>query len=394
MIRYSNHHKDHDHDHDDHHDGGILSRLRELNVRLYVKRDDATGGVEIGGNKIRKLEFLIADAKANGHDSVVTVGGEQSNHCRATAAACRMVGLSPYLILRTARADGIRDERDDIGWTGNILFDRIVGSTIYTCTPGEYTRLGSTNLVAGVCDDIKRRGKQFNPYPIPVGGSNAIGTWGYIDAVDELMRQIEDARCDDPSSEIAPDHVVFATGSGGTATGIAVGLSLAYGSLGVGHPATIGKSAPPRVHAVGVCDNPDYFYRTMSSIANDMGIKLPDDRTTEEFMREIVTVHNGKGRGYAFSSDEELDFIVRFAIETGIALDPVYTGKALYHFFTNVLEGDPEAYRGKTILFWHTGGSIGLYERGDALLERLSTVSHVIRIDASVTNNGTSCNGA
>ncbi len=153
-----------------------------------------------------------------------------------------------------------------------------------------------------MCDDIKRRGKQFNPYPIPVGGSNAIGTWGYIDAVDELMRQIEDARCDDPSSEIAPDHVVFATGSGGTATGIAVGLSLAYGSLGVGHPATIGKSAPPRVHAVGVCDNPDYFYRTMSSIANDMGIKLPDDRTTEEFMREIVTVHNGKGRGYAFSS--------------------------------------------------------------------------------------------
>jgi D-cysteine desulfhydrase len=188
---------------------------------------------------------------------------------------------------------------------------------------------------------------------------------------------------------IAFDHVVFATGSGGTATGIAVGLSLAYGSLGVGHPATMGKVAP-RVHAVGVCDNPDYFYRTMSSIADDMGIKIPGDGTTEEFIREIVTVHNGKGRGYAFSSEEELDFILKFAIETGIVLDPVYSGKALYHFFTDVLEGDPEAYRDKKILFWHTGGGLGLYEKGDALLARLSIASPVIRIDASKINHGAS----
>ncbi len=196
------------------------------------------------------------------------------------------------------------------------------------------------------------------------------------------MQQIEE-------SDITFDHVVFATGSGGTATGISVGLSLAYGSLGVGHPVTLGKAAP-RVHAVGVCDNPEYFYRTMSSIADEMGIKLPDDRTTEEFIREIVTVHNGKGRGYASSSEEELDFILKFAIETGIVLDPVYTGKALYHFFADVLEGDPEAYRDKKILFWHTGGGIGLYEKGDALLKRLSIASHVIRIDASKINDETS----
>ena len=203
------------------------------------------------------------------------------------------------------------------------------------------------------------------------------------------MQQIEGIRGDDSSSDFTLDHVVFATGSGGTATGIAVGLSLAYGSLGVGHPAVLGKSAP-QVHAVGVCDNPDYFYQTMSSIADEMGIKLPGDKTTEKFIREIVTVHNGKGSGYAFSSDEELDFILRFAIDTGIALDPVYTGKALYHFFKEVLEGDPEAYRDKRILFWHTGGSIGLYEKGDDLLDRLSLASHVIRIDPSMVNNGTS----
>jgi 1-aminocyclopropane-1-carboxylate deaminase/D-cysteine desulfhydrase-like pyridoxal-dependent ACC family enzyme len=251
------------------------------------------------------------------------------------------------------------------------------------------TRLGSQKLVASVCNDIRRKRKHDNPYPIPVGGSNGIGTWGYINGVAELMQQIEEIRGDDSSSDFTLDHVVFATGSGGTATGIAVGLSLAYGSLGVGHPAVLGKS-PPQVHAIGVCDNPDYFYRTMSSIADEMGIKLPDDTATEKFIREIVTVQNGKGGGYAFSSDEELDFILRFAIETGIALDPVYTGKALYHFFKEVLEVDPEAYRDKSILFWHTGGSIGLYEKGDDLLDRLSLASHVIRIDPSMLNNETS----
>jgi len=293
----------------------------------------------------------------------------------------RMVGLSPHLILRTRRADAINDKKDDIGWTGNILFDRMVGSTIYTCTPGEYGRLGSNKLVDSVCDYIQFKQKSHNnPYPIPVGGSNAIGTWGYINGVDELIQQMEAIHGHDPSSEFALDHVIFATGSGGTATGISVGLSLAYGSLGDGHHATLGQS--PQVHAVGVCDNPEYFYQSMSSIADEMGICLPSNKTTELFVREAVTVHNGKGRGYGFSSEEELDFILQFSIETGIALDPVYSGKALYYFLKKVVEGDPESYRNKNILFWHTGGSIGLYEKGDDLLGRLSVASPVKRIDA------------
>ena len=127
----------------------ILARLNELNIKLYIKRDDATHGTECGGNKIRKLEFLLSDALVTNCDAVVTIGGEQSNHCRATAAAARMVGIDPHLILRTSRRrgaddDGIHDEkkkdekeREDMGYTGNILFDRMVGSTIYTCTPGE-----------------------------------------------------------------------------------------------------------------------------------------------------------------------------------------------------------------------------------------------------------------
>ena len=102
-------------------------------LNFFIKRDDMTGGPELGGNKIRKLEFLLADALANDYNSVVTIGGEQSNHCRATAAAARMVGLEPHLILRTERANQL----SEFGYTGNILMDRMVGSTIYTCTPGE-----------------------------------------------------------------------------------------------------------------------------------------------------------------------------------------------------------------------------------------------------------------
>ncbi len=372
----------------------ILSRLKELNINLYIKRDDATGGVELGGNKLRKLEFLLADAIAKDCDSVVTIGGEQSNHCRATAAASRMVGLNPNLILRTRRADKIHDKTDELGFEGNILFDRMLGSTVYTCTPGEYGRVGSKKLVEHVCnytvsndDDDGRK-----PYPIPVGGSNGVGSWGYINAADELMHQMglltkqqqdqQEQKGDDKINEASNfnmDHLVFATGSGGTAAGISLGLSLACES--------VGQSC--KMHAVGVCDNPDYFYETMASIADEMGISLSsfsNHATTEEFIRDIVTVHHGKGRGYALSTEEELDFILQFSLETGIALDPVYSGKALYHFLKHVVEEDPTSYRDKNVLFWHTGGALGIYEKGDDLLPKFSDVSPVKRIDVYGSN--------
>ena len=151
----------------------ILERLQKLNITLLMKRDDMTAGVELGGNKIRKLEFLLADAIHQNYDSVVTIGGEQSNHCRATAAACRMVGLEPHLILRTRRANQVETDResndvDSFGYVGNILFDRIVGASIHTCTPGEYGRVGSKELVRRVCSDIESKTSQ-KVYPIPVG---------------------------------------------------------------------------------------------------------------------------------------------------------------------------------------------------------------------------------
>jgi len=338
---------------------------------LYVKRDDATGAVELGGNKIRKLEFLLADALQKGCDSVVTIGGQQSNHCRATAAAARMLGMEPHLILRRARTkQANHDERDeeDLGLTGNLLIDRMVGSKIYTCTPGEYGRVGSSELVLRLCAHLKETGRR--PYAIPVGGSNGLGSWGYINGVEELLIQ-----WDSLEGNPSLDHIVFACGSGGTAAGIALGIALA-------HTSSRNKIAPT-VHAIGVCDDEDYFYRFVASIADQMGFQPPSagTTTTEDFVRQHLVVHQGKGLGYAVSTEEELDFVMSFARETGIVLDPVYSGKALFNFFQFVRESDPDAFRGQNVLFWHTGGALGLYDKCDDLLPTLKQESPCQRLD-------------
>jgi len=358
----------------------VLQPLRDLNVQLLIKRDDMTAGVELGGNKIRKLEFLLADALDGGYDSVITIGGEQSNHCRATAITCRMVGLEPHLILRTKRANEVEKnkEEDAFGYVGNILFDRIAGASIHTCTPGEYGRKGSNGLIELLCEDLESRveGKRRNKvYKIPVGGSNGLGTWGYIEAVDEFVHQLDKERV---------DHVVFACGSGGTAAGISLGLPLAYRENN-------NVENTPKIHAVGVCDYPDYFYGTIAAIAEEMGMDTSSvlsgsertgtsDPSIEEFVRDHVTVHQGKGVGYASSTSEELDFIVKFALETGISLDPVYSGKALFQFM-NEVKGNPETYRNSRIVFWHTGGALGNYEKIESLSSTLQSVSPVERMD-------------
>ncbi|KAG7346266.1 pyridoxal phosphate-dependent enzyme, D-cysteine desulfhydrase family protein [Nitzschia inconspicua] len=367
----------------------IMKRFEDLDIAFYVKRDDMSGGCETGGNKIRKLEFLLADAVATDHQSVVTIGGEQSNHCRATAAACRMLGLKPHLILRTSRTSDIQENKDDIGFVGNILFDRMLGSTIYTCTPGEYGRVGSVALVDCLAKYLEDKDPlmQGSPYRIPVGGSNGLGTFGYLNAVDEILEQWwsedgDETDSDDPT--IPLNHVVFACGSGGTACGLALGMALAHGAFGKSHRHTqLQGSTPPTVHAVGVCDNPDYFYSSVARIADEMGLKLPAEGgfTTEAFVRQHMFAHSGKGLGYAQSTDDELEFVSNFALETGIVLDPVYSGKAMYHFVNEILDKDPERFRGTSILFVHTGGSLGLYDKGDDLMPILQRISHSRRLD-------------
>ena len=347
---------------------------------FYVKRDDSSGGVELGGNKVRKLEFLLADALHAGADSVVTIGGQQSNHCRATAAACRMVGLEPHLILRRSviksntNNNGDEEDDEDLGLVGNLLVDRILQSRIYTCTTGEYGRLGSVELIQRLARHLQSsQGKK--PYCIPVGGSNGLGSWGYIEGVQELLEQWKAIHKND---ETSIDHIVFACGSGGTAAGIALGMALAYADK---------PDKRPVVHAIGVCDNPDYFYKFIAGIAEEMGFVVPSSsgcESTEDFLRAHLVVHHGKGLGYAVSTPEELDFVQRFAVSTGIVLDPVYSGKALYNFMKyleKTSSSTPDDHKKQNVLFWHTGGGLGLYDKVPALEETLRAKAPCQRLD-------------
>ena len=313
---------------------------------LYFKRDDLSS-FDLSGNKVRKLEFLLCEALEKGHDSVITIGGLQSNHCRATAVAARQLGLKPHLILRTNDDSGAVNK--DL--TGNLLFNRLVDSHIYTVSSSNYAILGHSNLCHQLALQLQNQGK--NPYVIPVGGSNRIGAFGYLSMTEELEMQTRQLSVMEGDVGKHPyfDHIVFACGSGGTLTGIALGNKL--------------SGMCSKVHAICVCDSISYFRAHMQETAELLGVDMaalgPVDQWAE--------LYSGAGAGYAKSTDEELNFLARFAGETGLLLDPVYGGKALYHFATKVLAEHCDAFLpGQRILFVHTGGTIGLYDKVDQLI--------------------------
>ena len=184
---------------------------------VYVKRDDLTG-MQLSGNKVRKLEFLLAEAMDRDADCVITIGGVQSNHCRATAVAARYLGLDSHLILRAPQSIA---EAGDPGLVGNLLVERAVGANIHLVTKREYAAHGSVALAESLRRRLEREGK--HPYVVPVGGSNAIGTWGYVDAMAELAAQTTTTTT--PGTDHPHLHgvggpftdFVLACGSGGTA---------------------------------------------------------------------------------------------------------------------------------------------------------------------------------
>jgi D-cysteine desulfhydrase len=276
----------------------------------------------LSGNKIRKLGFLLADAKAQGCDIVLTCGGIQSNHCRATAIAARQIGMDSLLFLRTA------DPQAPLPLVGNTLLDQLVGADIRTITPEAYRQ--RSILMQEAAERLQQEGRR--PYLIPEGGSNALGSWGYLDAIRELSIQLAEL-----GEEI--DDIVFACGSGGTAAGIAAAAHLA--------------KLPTRIHAVTVCDDASYFYQHINQCFAAWGIEKPAE--------EALDIIDGyKGLGYAISQESELRYLLDTAKQTGILLDPVYTGKALYGF-AQEMRLRPERFQGSRLLFWHTGGIFGLF---------------------------------
>ena len=279
---------------------------------VLVKRDDLTGSA-LSGNKVRKLEYLLAEARARGARRVLTCGGVQSNHCRATAVAAARLGLGCLLFLRTHHPPG-----PDDAVTGNLKLDRIVGADVRFITPEQYRdRLALMTHAAG-----------SDGYVIPEGGSNALGTWGYIRAADEMAAQWE----------TPPSSIVCATGSGGTLAGLAIGLRRR------------GLDVP--LHGVAVCDDAAYFQAVVDRISAEATERWPDLPRVRA--GEVKIVEGYKGRGYGLSTAEEEADIESVARASGLILDPVYTGKAF-----RALLCEPERF-GPRPLFVHTGGIFGL----------------------------------
>lgn len=296
-----------------------------LGVELWIKRDDLTGA-ELSGNKVRKLEFLLDDALAQGADTVITCGGEQSNHCRATALAATRVGLDSVVLLRTP------DPNQPPATSGNILLDRLAGAEIIWISPAEYAR--RHELLAAFAEQLRVEGR--HPYVIPEGGSNPVGAWGYVRAVEELAADLT-------ALPARPTTVVHACGSGGTAAGLVLGARLLGLDLGIA--------------SVNVCDDRDYFTRVITGICAEFDSRYHTDAAITAGDLDIVDGY--VGRGYAKSRPEELASLRDLARREGVILDPVYTGKA---FFGMVEElGRDRARFGQRIVFLHTGGIYGLF---------------------------------
>ncbi|XP_009417666.2 D-cysteine desulfhydrase 1, mitochondrial [Musa acuminata AAA Group] len=297
-------------------------------TELWIKRDDLSG-MQLSGNKVRKLEFLMADAVASGADCVITVGGIQSNHCRATAVAARYLNLDCYLILRTSKVLADRDP----GLIGNLLVERLVGAHIDLVSKEEYAKIGSVTLADLLKKKLMDQGRK--PYVIPVGGSNSLGTWGYIEAIREVEQQIHNS-----CGEFQFEDIVVACGSGGTIAGLSLGSRL--------------SSLKAKVHAFSVCDDPTYFYNFVQGLID--GLEAGFDS------HDIIDIQDAKGLGYAMNTAEELQFVKDVAAATGVVLDPVYSGKAAYGMLRD-MTANPTKWKKRKVLFIHTGGLLGLYDK-------------------------------
>lgn len=290
-----------------------LPRLSSaLGIDLWIKRDDLTG-LELSGNKVRKLDYLLEEAQRQGADTVITCGGLQSNHCRATAAAARKLGLHPVLLLRGDTA---------VVPESNLLLDHLFGADIVSCTPSEY-REARNAIMATLAGWHQGHGRR--PYIIAEGGSSGLGSLGYRDAAAEVHTQMGQF-----------DAVFCAVGSGGTLAGLALGPDI--GPL----------------HGVAVCDNVAYFeerVRDIGAQAAAYGAVLSDRWSLTDAY---------KGPGYAIPDERTWEAVRMAATLEGLLLDPVYTGKAMA-----ALIGEARAGRiGGRVLFWHTGGAFGLFGRG------------------------------
>mgnify|MGYP000137713309 CR=1 FL=1 len=298
--------------------------------RIWIKRDDCTG-LSSGGNKTRKLEFLMADALDKGADVVITQGATQSNHARQTAAAAAILNLKCEILLedRTGSID------NSYVYNGNVLLDRLHGAPVRKLP-------GGTDMAAAMeelAEDLRKKG--FKPYIIPGGGSNEIGALGYANAAMELVNQANELG-------LRIDHLVHATGSSGTQAGLITGLC----GLSSGIPLLgIGVRAPQ-------AKQEDMVYQLALRTADFIGTNIRIPRES------VVANCDYVGDGYGIPTKGMVEAVRMLAELEGILLDPVYSGKGMAGLIDLVRKGQFNDC--ENIVFLHTGGSVALFGYPDS----------------------------
>lgn len=288
---------------------------RQLGCSIFIKRDDLTG-LAFGGNKTRKLSYLIADAQAKNATVLITTGAVQSNHCRQTAAAAAQAGLKCVLVLTGEKPDLL---------SGNLYLDSLLGSKILWTTKEK-----REDFIVEVFHQLEKDGEK--PYLIPYGGSNHLGAAAYAFAMEELLAQ-----------GCHSQWIVIATSSGGTQAGLVVGARhFGYGG---------------KILGISVDEKAEVLKPKIADLASQtaafLGLHL-------EFSDEEILINDKfLGGGYGVMGNVEKEAILKFARQDGIFLDPVYTGRAAAGMLHLVQEG----FFGKNqpILFWHTGGLPALF---------------------------------
>ena len=301
-------------------------RLSErLGVRILIKRDDQTG-LALGGNKVRKLEFLIGDAVAAGADVIVTTGGSQSNHARLAAAACRKAGLGCRLVLN-------RGPHNDV--QGNLLLDLLLDASVQWVESEDPAE--AVPAMDALAEDLRAQGHR--PYVIPRGGSIPQGATGYASMVVELLQQLQ-------TLDVSPTALYLATGSTGTHSGTLAGLTAAgvplpVQGISVSRPSSLQESKVQELSSA-----------TLRHLGFDTDVPPERVQVDDRF----------RGPGYGYPTEGTLEAITIAARDEAVILDPVYTGKAMAGLIGRAREGEfgPDA----VVVFLHTGGSPALFAYG------------------------------
>ena len=303
-----------------------IQKVEFRGTKFLIKRDDYTG-TELTGNKIRKLDYILADVEKKKADYLFTSGGDQSNHARATAIAAKQIGVKTKLFLW-----GNKNQNAD----GNLFLNQLIGTEIVYLSKSEYANVNAIMLE----ESKKMQADGQKVYILPSGGSTPLGIWGYINFMKELKSQKKLSKI---------NGVLSAYGSGGTSAGMLLGAAMLESKM--------------KIYVVNVLDDPEFVRETIIRLVEDA---IVDFKIKVKVNYDNLIILDGYSEeGYKQIADDKLKIIKEFYQTSGILLDPTYTGKAFYAYYENFLKDK----KNSDVLFVHTGGIFGVFPKRKKYLE-------------------------